>query len=125
VTKLIGFSEDILSKSTFFSIVSESDLSKVFALTNRVLSGDAVSEMININLVHAQGLTVSVRSFITAITHSPESINNNLGFTIESPSPSSHPSSSSGKVVALLVLFSASSESATLDTSSNNSVLKA
>jgi PAS domain S-box-containing protein len=107
VPKMLGFSDEILTKSTLFSVISEADLSKMFALTNRVLSGEVSSEVIDLKMVHSQGYTVSLRSFITAIFHKAAQKTTSIESSLFESQELSVPSE---KIIALLLLFTVENE---------------
>jgi hypothetical protein len=83
----LGFSLDVISKTTLFSMVSESDLSDVFSATKKVLSAEVPCQVLDLKMVHAEGYTKTLHSIISGVV-----------------SPSAD--SSSSKPIALMIVFS-------------------
>eukprot|EP00475_Leptophrys_vorax_P018506 TRINITY_DN25318_c0_g1_i1.p1 TRINITY_DN25318_c0_g1~~TRINITY_DN25318_c0_g1_i1.p1 ORF type:complete len:509 (-),score=89.97 TRINITY_DN25318_c0_g1_i1:2843-4267(-) len=66
----LGFSNDVISKTTLFSMVSESDLSDVFSVTKKVLSAEVPCQVIDLKMVHADGYTKTLHSIISGVVSS-------------------------------------------------------
>jgi len=88
----LGFSNEVVSKTTLFSMVSESDLSEVFSATKKVLSAEVPCQVLDLKMVHADGYTKLLHSIISGVV----------------PVGSGAPTTEAGNVkpLALMIVFS-------------------
>jgi PAS domain S-box-containing protein len=62
--ELIGFTKDVLRQSTIFSLASESDLSELYGVINKLVSKEISSHFLDLQLTHEEGKPVSFKCLI-------------------------------------------------------------